>query len=282
MFTIDEYLAAKRVGARYTGRAGSDKTIYAYRTGLRLAERLVGKPLSKFTEADADTLMHKMNESSYEKAYKANILAALRGAFSWAIGVGRYEGSHPFAAIGTPQVRRKIPTILSQEQLTCFFAAFRRRKYRLFFKLMYYGGLRIGEVRMLKRTDFDDEGIIINGKGDKQRYVYLPAKLYGELREYMNDHNESEYVFYGYKVGQPIGNAELYKEFGRAKEICGLPEALHPHNLRHTSATHMHAHTGDLAMTQKFLGHSNPQTTMIYIHTTDQQLKKAQKAVFER
>jgi integrase len=174
--------------------------------------------------------------------------------------------------------------ILTREQIDCLLAAISSEKYRLFFELMYFGGLRIGEVTRLRREDITNDGIVVRGKGNKQRYVYLPAKIRKKLRQYIHDHSLSEYVFYGESSNadpsKPISLVAAYEHFEEAKTWCGLHPKLRPHNLRHTSATHMHESTGDLAMTQKFLGHASPATTVIYAQISDQRLQQASKNVF--
>lgn len=279
---IEQYLEAKRIGSRYTGNAGSPKTIKAYRAGLSAAQRLVGKDLLDFTEDDADRLMYLMGD--YANSYKANILSALRGFYTWALRTGRYQGSHPFDAISTPKAKRQLPTILTREQIDCLLASIPTKKYRLFFELMYFGGLRIGEVANLRREDIANDGTIIRGKGDKQRYVYLPASLRKKLNRWMEKHSDSPYVFYGVThnatVDKPMTLVQAYEEFDEAKRLCGLNPQLRPHNLRHSAATHMHAATGDLALTQKFLGHARPETTVIYAQIADSRMHDVQKSVF--
>lgn len=281
---IEDYLTAKRIGSRHVGVSGSLKTIRAYRAGLQAVERLLEKPLIEVTEDDADMLMHLMDEQEFAASYKANILAALRGCFSWAIASGRYQGSHPFAAVASPKVSRELPLVLSREQIDCLLAAIPTEKYRLFFELMYFGGLRIGEVARLQRDDVANDGIIVRGKGGKQRYVYLPQAIRTKLKTHMNQYTASPYVFYGEAQNatlvKPITLVRAYEEFEQAKTACGLPKKLRAHNLRHTSATHMHEATGDLAMTQKFLGHSSPATTVIYAQVSDQRMHAAQKSAF--
>lgn len=275
----EDYLLAKKIGGRYVGKAASPKTITAYRNAFRATERMLGMPVEAMVEADGDVLMQRMEDEGLENAYRANILAALRGFFSWAIATGRYRGSHPLAAISTPKAKRKLPTILTKEQLDTLFDAIRHRKYRLMFELMYYGGLRSDEVRSLTVEDVYDDSIRVRGKGDKDRYVYLPTKIVHALKDFVREHNCMQYVFAG-QGGGKMHHARVNAVFAEARDKCGLPKALHPHNLRHTSATHFHAETGDLAMTQRWLGHARPETTMIYAQIADARMKNAAAKVF--
>jgi integrase len=276
---IVDYLAAKKVGGRHVGRPASAKTIKAYDAALMLCERLIDVPLEDWTFDEGDALLEALEEVS--PAYKANILSALRGYYAWAIGVGRYKGQSPISGISSPHIPRKIPTILTKDQVKEFFSHF-DGKYKLFFELMYYGGLRIGEVASLRREDVRDEALVIRGKGNKQRYIYLSDSLYHRLLAHMQENNDSDYVFYGDSANackdQPITLVTARETFNRIRDQMGLK--IRPHNLRHTSATHFHESVGDLALTSKFLGHSRPETTMIYAQIADSRMKHATKSVF--
>lgn len=284
MFTIEDYLNAKKIGAKYAGKPASHRTLLAYGNALHVIERLLGKSLAEMDEHDGDRLMQQMENEGFVNAYKAVILAAARGAFTWAIAMDRYNGRHPFEGISTPVASRKIPTILTKSQIKKFFASFTSEKYRLFYELMYYGGLRIGEVCTLRHSDIREDGIVVRGKGDKDRYIYLPDTLLSRLRSHISTYTTSSYVFSGQgpnaKPDYPITRDEAYRQFHNAARLSKMPEGLHPHNLRHSSATHFHASTGDLAMTQKWLGHARPETTVIYAQIADEQMKHAAKKVF--
>lgn len=280
---IEAYLRAKKAGGRYAGKPASEQTIKAYRTALVAAERLVEKPLESFTTFDGDTLLQRFEEEGYAPAYRANILAAVRGFFDWLIAQREYTGVHPLLGIETPRIERTIPTILSKDQLHAFFSAIHHPKYKLFFRLMYYGGMRIGEVTKLQKKDIISDGIIVRGKGNKQRFVYLPDFLQEELRAFVATHTATAYVFYAESANacndQPISLVHAREIFQRAKETCGF-EQLHPHNLRASSATHFHETTGDLALTQTFLGHARPETTMIYTQIANSRLRNASRTAF--
>lgn len=285
MFEVSEYIRAKEVGGRYVGERGSANTLRAYASALRQAEALLGKPLHKMTAKDADTLMEIMQDEDFANDYKSLILSALRGAFTWAIGHGRYHEAHPFDGIKNPPKRRMLPTILTKEQLDRFFAALEPHpKYQLFFKIMYYGGLRIGEVIKLEKTDVLDDGILVRGKGDRQRLVGLPPSLMETLRAHVAaTHPKAKYVFTSATKKRkyvPMTATYIYVMFHQAREQAGLPSELHPHNLRHTSATHFYAATSDIALTQKHLGHANVSTTLLYAQISNDQLAAARKSVF--
>lgn len=285
MFTIDSYLRAKEVGGRYVGEAGSKNTLRTYESALKQAERMLNKSLCEMNTEDADNLMEIMQEEDYASDSRSLILSALRGAFTWAIGNNLYVGTHPFDGIKNPSKRRKLPTILNKEQLNALFDALKDEpKYQLFFKLMYYGGLRIGEVISLKKDCIVKGGILVRGKGDRQRIAHLPVEILAELSSFIVMNPKTTYVFYAQSTrdtkNMPIAATYPYEIFHKARIKAGLPDVLHPHNLRHSSATHFYAETGDIALTQKHLGHARVETTLLYAQITNEQLASAHAKVF--
>lgn len=285
MFMISSYIRAKEVGGRYIGEPGSANTLRAYESALTQVEHMLGKPLYKLKTQDADTLMEIMQNEDFSNAYKGLILSALRGAFTWAIGVGKYSHAHPFDGIRNPPKRRELPIILTKDQVDQFFDHLKTNpKYQLFFKLMYYGGLRIGEVISLQKEDVGAGGVLVRGKGNKQRLADLPESVMVELRAHVLHYTKTRYVFYGQskktKRNQPLTKTYPYVIFHATKRAVGLPDKLHPHNLRHTSATHFYAATNDIALTQKHLGHARVETTLLYAQVSNDQLTTARKSVF--
>lgn len=274
LFTIENYLEAKRLGSRHAGRAASANTLKAYKHGLHRAEQLIGKPIASFTQEDGDTLMTLMD--SYGEAHKNNVLSALRGMFAWGIGTKLFVGDNPVGGIVTTQVKRKIPMILTKAQINALFNAFPHERERLLFKLMYFGGLRIGEAVSLRVDHVTNVSIVVRGKGNKERRTRLPQVIMDELHSYMRSLS-GEYVF---GTDKPMDVCVFYDAFNEAKRNANLPQHLVPHNLRHTSATHMMQATHNIAVVQRFLGHNRPETTMIYAQIADDDLDEAHVSTF--
>lgn len=288
MFTVDNYLEAKARGDRHAGSVSSVKTDSTYRQMLKRAEALVGCSLAEFTEESADVLMKQMQAENFSANTRALMLSALRGAFDWAIGTRQYALPHPFLGIVIPKPNRVLPTVFTDEQLEDVFNSIPNEKYRLFFSLMYYAGLRFNEARTLRKDALRQNGssyaLLIRGKGSVERLVPLPTSIAHELVTFMDEHPFGEYVFYNEQYDaawdKPVSNAYAYELFRDIKKRLGLPDNVRPHSFRSTSATKIHRATGDLAQTQRFLGHARPETTMIYVQITDDQLQKASETAF--
>lgn len=281
MFTIDDYLYAKSIGAPYVGKQGSEVTCRNYGTALRSAERLLKKKLADFTEADGAALMHAAHKRNYHPSTINLILGALQNCFRWAIGNKLYDGPNPFEHIHNLPNIQKVPKIMSMEEMKCLFAHVDEhagRKYTLVLSLMGYSGLRINEALHLRREDVLDEGILITGKGARHTYVPVKSELMKQLKQFIADSPEDVYVFYGDRGRQgkhnPLSTTAVYIKFHKACDACGLSKELTPHSLRHSFATHALHKTKRLELVQDLLRHKDPKTTRRYAQVQREELQE--------
>ena len=169
-----------------------------------------------------------------------------------------------------PQSERKLPIILSKEELARLFAATRRLKTRAVLMTAYSGGLRASEVVKLKIQDIDSQRMqirIVQGKKRKDRYVMLSPKLLQILREYwVKSRRGSEYLFPGILMSRPVSTSVILRNLKRAAKRAGITKKVSMHTLRHCFATHLYEAGADLRTIQILLGHSSLTTTMIYTH----------------
>ena len=138
---------------------------------------------------------------------------------------------------------------------------------------------RITEARELLKKNVLDDGVIVVGKGNKERFLPLPPKLLADLKAYVDTHKWGPYVFYGetgrsfQKGSEPLNEKRLYESFREAANALGLPEDFTPHNLRHSFGTEALAKTNRIEVVQDLLGHANTATTRIYAKVLRDDLK---------
>lgn len=141
--------------------------------------------------------------------------------------------------------------------------------------LLYGAGLRISEALNLRVSDIGSENLIITGKGDKQRQVFiLPVvkkciQVYVKACPYLGINNKTEYLFLGLR-GKKLGRTYVANRLQKIRRILNLPEILSPHAFRHSFATHLLQENVDIRSIQQLLGHSSLETTQIYTHLNDQ------------
>ncbi len=164
---------------------------------------------------------------------------------------------------------RKLPVVLSGQELKRLFSAPQRLKQRVLFALIYSAGLRVGEVCRLKLSDIDSDRMqirVVKSKGKTDRYVPLSSYILTGLRKYVKSSMPKEYLFNGKVKGDPLGKSAVQQAFRLAVKTAGIQKDACVHSLRHTYATHLLEQGVDIVTIKELLGHSCIETTMMYLH----------------
>jgi integrase/recombinase XerD len=173
---------------------------------------------------------------------------------------------------------RKLPTVLSQEQIWKIINATENMKHRLILMATYSAGLRAGEVIALKPEHIHSQrGLIkvVDGKGRKDRYTLLSEKFLKELRQYYRTYRPQHYLFpSSYKGKASLSYQTVREIYNKARKKAGIKRGAGLHTLRHSFATHLLENGYDIHKIQLLLGHSCLSTTMIYVHVSRQTLSK--------
>ena len=169
-----------------------------------------------------------------------------------------------------PKQPQKLPEILSREEVWRLLTAPPQPRHRLVLMTVYAGGLRVSEASALKGADIDADRMtlrITQGKGGKDRYVPLAARLLQELRAYWKTAPPGVWLFANRQGTRPIDITVAQKIYMLAKLRAGIVKQGGIHALRHAFATHLlEARTANLPTVQRLLGHRQLSTTMRYYH----------------
>jgi site-specific recombinase XerD len=166
---------------------------------------------------------------------------------------------------------RPLPKIYSEQEIGKMFRATANPKHRLVLMLAYGCGLRLNELRHLKRQDFDLDRSIINvrqGKGKKDRVLMLDDVIRPELKAYLKTGAGQTWLFEGTKPGEMLSARTISLIFDHACKKAGIPKRGGIHSLRHSFATHLLENGTDLRFIQELLGHTSSKTTEIYTHVS--------------
>ncbi len=179
--------------------------------------------------------------------------------------------------IKRPKREKKIPLVLSKDEVRKLIYAADTEKSRLMISLMYACGMRVSELTNLKINDlnFNNKiGYIRDAKGRKDRIFNIPHFLSSDLEKQAKKQkeNKQEYLFSGPK--KKLSSRNLQKIVSRASKRAGINKNAHCHTLRHSFATHLLENDVDIRKIQELLGHSDLSTTQIYTHISTEELKK--------
>jgi len=205
----------------------------------------------------------------------------------------------PLHALARPQRERRLPDVLSVEQVTRLIetaalgepSALALRDTALV-ELLYGAGLRIAEVVSIQVRDLDlSRGEVrVTGKGEKQRVALFGTPCVAALKRYLADGRSellsvsgrtSEALFLN-RNGTALGERGARARLDVTAKRAGLPAAFHPHTLRHSFATHLLDGGADLRVVQELLGHESLGTTQVYTHVSTARLRGLYKSAHPR
>ena len=177
------------------------------------------------------------------------------------------------------QKEKRLPDVLSIDEVRELIGAVRKLRYRTYFSTVYSLGLRRNEGLHLQIRDIDSARMLVHvhrGKGAKDRFVPLPARTLTLLREYWVTHRNPVWLFpdigsdprQAVSSDRPMSKDGVQHAMQRVVHQLGWRKAVSIHTLRHSYATHLLEAGVNLRLIQQYLGHSSLQTTMVYLHLT--------------
>jgi integrase/recombinase XerD len=189
-------------------------------------------------------------------------VAALR--FFFKATLDRPDLSRHLSTIHEP---RKVPIVLSPDEVARFLEAAPGIKYKAAFSVAYGAGLRVSEVAALKVSDIDSKRMMLRieqGKGRKDRYAMLSPTLLELLRDWYRVARPQGWLFPGQNPVNPMTTRQLTRACHAAAQMAELTKRVTPHTLRHSFATHLLEQNIDIRVIQVLLGHAKLETTALY------------------
>jgi integrase/recombinase XerD len=181
-----------------------------------------------------------------------------------------------------PKAPRKLPVVLSPEEVTRMIEAAPNLMHRTILMLLYGTGMRRTEASLLKVSDIDSARMVIHiqqGKGSRDRDVLMTPKLLEALREYWRWKKPKIYLFpstEGHRgLEQPISHRTVWYACKEAAARAGIKKRIGPHTLRHSFATHLLEAGTDLRTIQLLMGHADLKHTTLYLHLSNRHLRAA-------
>lgn len=226
---------------------------------------------------------------------QARIISGLKGFFNYLV-FEDYREDNPMDLIETPKIGRKLPDTLSEDEINQLIAAIDLSKpegerNRAILETLYGCGLRVSELINLKLSDlyFDEDFILVTGKGNKQRFVPISEvnKKYiniywKEIRTLLTIKKEHEDFVFLNRRGKQLTRAMIFTIVKQLAEEIGLKKNISPHTFRHSFATHLLENGADLRAIQQMLGHESITTTEVYMHVNRSHLANILKEFHPR
>jgi site-specific recombinase XerD len=211
-------------------------------------------------------LVDLVEQKNVAWTYYKQVLAALRYLYRHVLRRGEVVED-----IRCPRPEKRLPVVLSVQEVARFFKAIPSLKHRTILMLAYGAGLRIGEAVRVRLSDIDRQRKVIRvqqGKGKKDRYTLLSPALLEILDRYCWAARPEDFLFTTRCTGRPITDSTVQRVCIQAQKDAGIDKRISPHTLRHSFATHLLEAGTDLRVIQVLLGHASPKTTAIYTHVS--------------
>ena len=252
-------------------RGFSNRTVESYLYHNINFSNFIKKDPKEVNEQDAKKyLAYLISDKKYSPRSANLALSSLKFFYN------EIMQNQAFNAVKAPKVEKKIPTVLSKEEIRKLLEAVSNPKHKLLIEFMYSSGLRVSECVSLKLDDLDlneKMGKIRHGKGNKERYIILSDNLIRHLNDYTAKRKDKSQFIFSVKGG-PITVRQAQKVVKGAAKMAGIRKRVFCHALRSSFATHLLESGTDIRIIQELLGHSDLSTTHIYTKVSTQQLKK--------
>ncbi len=227
-----------------------------------------------------------LNDRGVSPRTQARTISGIKSFYKYLLIEGKIT-SDPTALLESPKIGRKLPDILSMEEIDSLIEAVdldkpEGQRNKAMLETLYSCGLRVSELVNLKLTNlFFDQGYVkITGKAEKERLVPVSNRAVSEINKYLNGyrkslriHKDSENILFLNRRGKKLSRVMVFTIIKNLSEKVGLDKKISPHTFRHSFATHLINGGADLRAVQEMLGHESILTTEIYTHLDRDYLK---------
>lgn len=250
----------------------SQQTIKTYTLYADDFSEFIKKPMEEVTRDDiVSFLAHMKTQKKCSNATLSLVHSCLKFLFHEVLKKKLLD------EIKTPKKEKKIPDVLTKDEVRALIHATKRGRNRLLVEFLYSSGVRVSEAVKIKVNNMDlkeKTAMVKGGKGNKDRLIILSKIWAKNIKKYLAKKKvPSEFVF-SKKNGKPISVDTVQRVIKKASQKAQIRKEVTPHTLRHSYATHLLEAGENIRKIQELLGHASLNTTQIYTHTSTAQLKK--------
>jgi integrase/recombinase XerD len=237
----------------------------------------IGKVLT-LTSADLEEFLCQLRDCGIHARSQARILSGVKSFYRFLL-IDDYLQIDPTELVDAPKLGRHLPEVLSVDEIDHIIrcvdlSAKEGQRNKAMLETLYSCGLRVSELITLKLSNcyFDEEYLLVEGKGNKQRLVPISQKAIHEIRLWMMDRSaldirkgQEDFVFLN-RRGSGLSRSMVFRIIRELAGLAGIVKTISPHTFRHSFATHLLEGGANLRVIQQMLGHESIQTTEIYTH----------------
>ena len=255
-------------------RAYSPNTISSYLACLSYFKNYFrGSEIDDLSKEDIIDYLFHLIKKNYSKSTQNQHINAIKFYYEKYLGKKK-----EFYHIDRPIKDKKLPIILSENEIQLLFNSTYNLKHLTILAVIYSCGLRVSELINIKINDIDNNRMVINirhAKGNKDRQVQLTNQILELLRKYYKEYLPVKYLIVGQNGGK-YSTTSIQKIIKNSALKAKIYKKVTPHTLRHSFATHLLENGTDIRYIQTILGHSDIKTTQIYTHVSNAHLKNIQ------
>lgn len=265
-------------------RGLSTNTVLAYERDLTaFAEFLNELGIGDFSQIKRTHLnlyIKRLKDQLLKQTSITRKIASIRGIFRWLLS-NEYIGFDPTISVEQPKMNKKLPKVLTLQEIELLLKTDFSLKEKAMFELLYASGMRVSELSDLTLNNVDLNTCLVKcmGKGSKERLIPIGKEAKKALQAYLKERDflvkkndsSSKYLFLNEKA-QKISRQDVYTFIHALGKT--INKNISPHTIRHSFATHLLENGADLRVVQELLGHSDVTTTQLYTHVSKKRLKE--------
>lgn len=258
----------------------SPNSVSAYLSDLQKLIDYVGetKGLLSLKAGDLEEFLCQLRDLGIHARSQARILSGIKSFYRFLI-IEDYIQDDPTELVDAPKLGQHLPEVLSLNEIDAILESIdlsvkEGQRNKAMLETLYSCGLRVTELVQLRLSHcwFDEEYIMVEGKGSKQRLVPISPRAIREIQLWMPDRNQltvkkgsEDYVFLN-RLGAGLTRSMVFRIIKAQAAQAGIQKNISPHTFRHSFATHLLEGGANLRVIQQMLGHESIQTTEIYTH----------------
>lgn len=236
------------------------------------------KTIEEVTLDDLHNFIAELHDLGLSSRSQARIISGIKSFFKF-LKIEKKINNNPSLLLESPRIGRKLPEVLTIEEIDNMISCIdlstnEGQRNRAIIETLYGCGLRVSELINLEinKIFFDEEYIVVTGKGNKERIVPISPVAINEIKLYLDDRNHldiksgEENILFLNRRGRRLTRVMIFYIIKQLAELAGIRKEISPHTLRHSFASHLLEGGANLRAIQQMLGHESIATTEIYIH----------------